>query len=436
MKQITDAEIQSVLKKLDISDLGNVTIRQSVNIARELENRTGEKFVHLEFGVPGLDSCRLGVEAQKKALDDGCAAIYPPAVGLPELKRNGAKFIKAFVDVEVPPECLIPTVGSMQACYNLLLECSQMSPGRNAVVYLNPGFSSYYLQAKVLGVEARMLDIYDCRGAALEHSLEELLSDGKVCAIVYSSPNNPTWTNLTENELKIIGRLCTKYDVVALEDLAYLCMDFREDRSRPFLPPFQATVAHYTDNWALMVSSSKIFSYAGERIALAVISDKLYNREFPALRERFGRGRFGDNFAMTYVYVNTSSATHSAQVAFAGMLGAAADGLYDFVSNVKEYARRAAAVKEIFRRHGFYLVYDKDVDKDVSDGFFFTIGYSGKTGSELVVELLRCGICSISLVASKSTREGIRVCVSLMKDEESFRLLDERLGMFELLQAD
>ncbi len=434
MQIITETEISSVLKKLDISDLGNVTIRQSVNIARELEHRTGEEFVHLEFGVPGLESCEIGVEAQKQALDDGCASVYPPASGIPELKENGARFLKAFVDVDVTPECVIPTIGSMQACYNLLLECSQMNLGRNAVVYLNPGFSSYYLQAKVLGVEARMLDIYDCRGEALRSCLEPLLADGKACAIVYSSPNNPTWTNLAESELRIIGELCTKYDVIAVEDLAYLCMDFRKDRSKPFAPPFQPTVAHYTDNWVLMVSSSKIFSYAGERIAVAAISPKLNDREFPALRERFGRGRFGDNFAMTYIYVNTSSSTHSAQKAFAAMLGAAADGLYDFVSNVKEYARRASIVKRIFKAHGFYIVYDEDIDEEVSDGFFFTAGYPGMTGSELVVELLRCGVCSISLVASQSTREGIRVCVSLMGSDESFRLLDERLALFESMR--
>lgn len=108
----------------------------------------------------------------------------------------------------------------------------------------------------------------------------------------------------------------------------------------------------------------------------------------------------------------------------------AADGAYDFVNNVKEYAVRAHRVKEIFREHGFSLVYDNDMDKEVSDGFFFTEGYPGMKGSELVLKLLRCGICSIALYSSRSTREGIRVCVSLMKNEEAFRQLSERLDLF------
>ena len=72
----------------------------------------------------------------------------------------------------------------------------------------------------------------------------------------------------------------------------------------------------------------------------------------------------------------------------------------------------------------------------MSDGFFFTIGYDGLTGSQLLLNLLRCGICAITLVATRSTREGIRVCVSLLNSEKDFSDLDERLGSFERLMMD
>jgi hypothetical protein len=167
---------------------------------------------------------------------------------------------------------------------------------------------------------------------------------------------------------------------------------------------------------------------------MVAISDKLFNREYPALRERYGIGRFGDNFSLTYIYVNSSSCSHSAQYAFAKMLGAAADGEYDFVGEMREYGRRATRAKEIFLRHGFHLVYEKDLDEDVSDGFFFTIGYKEMTGSQLLLNLLRCGVCAITMVSTRSSREGIRVCVSLLNSEKDFRGMDERLGAFVKLQ--
>lgn len=430
MKPVSRQSIDEVLRRLDIADIGRTTIRQCVNVAHELEKLSGEIFVHLEFGIPGLNACQIGIDAQKKALDSGDASVYPPACGIPELKKNGSRFIKAFVGVDISPEGIVPTVGSMQGCYNLLLECVQMNPAKDTVVYLNPGFPSHYVQAKVLGFKPRMFDLYDFRGEKFREKLEEVFADGRVAAIVYSNPNNPSWVCLTEDELKSLGELCTKYDVIALEDMAYLCMDFRKNRSVPFEPPYQPTVARYTDNCVLMISASKIFSYAGERIAMVAISDKLYHREYPALRERYGLGRFGDNFSLTYLYVNSSSCSHSAQFAFAAMLEAAADGEYDFVGEMREYGRRAGKAKEIFLRHGFHIVYDKDLDEDVSDGFFFTIGYDGLTGSQLLLNLLRCGICAITMVATRSTREGIRVCVSMLNSEDDFSALDERLGLF------
>lgn len=428
--------MDDVLAGMDIKDLSRAMIRQCVNTTRELERISGEKFVHLEFGVPGLKAPQIGIDMQKLALDAGIAAVYPPTGGIPEFKWNASAFINAFVGIGISPECVIPTVGSMQACFTLLMECSQLHEGRKAVIYISPGFPSHYLQSKVLGLEARILDIYHCRGKKLRPALEELMADGKACAIVYSNPNNPTWACLTEEELKIVGNLCTKYDIIALEDMAYMCMDFRRDRSVPFSPPYQPTVGRYTDNFALMVSASKIFSYAGERIGFAAISPKLYEREYPALQERYGISRFGDNFVLTFIYINSSGCSRSAQNAMSEMMEASVSGKYDFVDELREYARRAHRAKEIFYKHGFNLVYDKDLDQDVSDGFFFTIGYEGMPGSALLYDLMRCGICAITLTATRSDQQGIRVCVSMLNSDKDFEALDERLGLFVKLQSE
>mgnify|MGYP000370419398 CR=1 FL=1 len=203
-------------------------------------------------------------------------------------------------------------------------------------------------------------------------------------------------------------------------------MDFRKELGHPFQAPFQATAARYTDNYVLMISGSKIFSYAGQRIAIAAISDKLRNRFYPALKERYGIGRFAESYALTFLYAASSGASHSAQYALAAMFKAAADGKLDFVGHTREYAHRAHRVKELFERHGFHIVYDKDQDEHVSDGFFFTVGYGSMPSSDLVAALLRYGICAISLTSTGSLQNGVRVCVSQMNREEQYDLLDRR----------
>ena len=429
-KALEKKVLDEALAEMGIEDISRTTIRQCSMLGSMLEERAGEKFSHLEFGVPGIPACPIGIEAQKKALDNGIPSIYPSVQGLPELKKNAARFVKAFIDVDIDPKGIVPTVGSMQGSMTSILECSQLDPRKDTILYICPGFSAHGRQPDILGIKNLTFDIYEYRAEKLREKLESYFKEGNIAAILYSNPNNPAWICLTEEELKIIGDLANKYDVIVLEDMAYLCMDFRKDMSVPFQPPFQSTVARYTDNYVLLISGSKIFSYAGERIAIVCISDKLYHREYPALKKKWGMGKFGDNFILNYLYVNTSGASHSAQYALSAMFEAAVDGRYNFVKELRDYGFRAHRSREIFDRNGFHLVYDKDMEQTISDGFFYTVEYKDLSNRALLEALLRCGIIAIPLNTTGSGQCGIRVCVSRLLSDEDFDLLDKHLKLF------
>ena len=428
--------LDRILQEMDIRDISRATIRQCTAVGSAMEKAAGEPFSHLEIGVPGIRPCPYGIKAQKKALDEGIASIYPVINGLPELKENASRFIKAFIDVDVDPKGIVPTVGSMQASFNLVLECSQLDPKKDTILYICPGFPPHGRQPDVMGIKNVLFDIYDYRAEKLRPKLESYLEKGNIAAILYSNPNNPAWICLTDEELQTIGECATKYDCIILEDMAYLCMDFRKDMSVPFEPPFQPTVAKYTDNYVFMLSGSKIFSYAGERIAVACISDKLYKREYPALRRRYGIGTFGDNYILNFLYVASSGTSHSAQYALSAMMKAAVEGKYNFVKEVREYGRRSHRSRKIFDKHGFHLVYDKDLEQTISDGFFYTVTYPGVDNRQLLEGLLRCGIVAIALNSTGSGQTGVRVCVSRLNTEEDFERLDRHLANFvELIKG-
>ena len=247
--------------------------------------------------------------------------------------------------------------------------------------------------------------------------------------MVYSNPNNPAWFCLQEQELKIIGEAATRYDVIVLEDLAYFAMDFRKELGIPFQPPYQPTVARYTDNYILHISGSKAFSYAGQRIAIAAISNKLYHRAYAGLTKRYGGGTFGTVYIHRVLYALSSGTSHSAQYALAAMFKAASDGVFDFISQVKEYGRRAQRMKQIFTKYGFEIVYDCDLDEPIADGFYFTIRYPGMAGGDLMKELIYYGISAISLSTTGSNQQGLRACTSFIKDHQ-YALLEERLKLF------
>lgn len=420
--------IDNTIREHGIQDFAKATIREVKGVAAHAEKESGVEFIKMEMGIPGLPAAQVGVDAQIKSLQDGIAHSYPDIQGLPALKEAASEFVKAFIGVDINPEGCVPVCGSMQGTFASFLTCSQADKKKDTVLFIDPGFPVQKMQLQVQGTKYETFDVYNFRGEKLGPKLESYLVNGNICAIVYSNPNNPSWICMTDDELRTIGSLATKYDCIIMEDLAYFAMDFRRD-IRPFQKPYQPSVANYTDNYILLISGSKAFSYAGERIGVTCISDKLFHRHYHDLAERYEGLPFGPVFSTRMLYALSSGTSHSAQYAMAAMLKAAAEGKFDFRSEIKIYGDRAHKLKAIFTRHNFYIVYDKDLDQPIADGFYFTIGYPGMTSGELAHELMYYGVSAICLVTTGSEQEGLRVCTSFIRDEQ-YAALEERMAIF------
>jgi len=112
------------------------------------------------------------------------------------------------------------------------------------------------------------------------------------------------------------------------------------------------------------------------------------------------------------------------------MLKAANENEFNFVEYTRAYGERAAAMKKMFIDNGFKIVYDKDLDRPLADGFYFTFSYPGLSGAQLLEELLYYGISAISLEITGSERtEGLRACVSQVNPIQ-FDDLEYRLKTF------
>ncbi|MBR4512673.1 MAG: pyridoxal phosphate-dependent aminotransferase [Bacteroidales bacterium] len=421
--------VKTKITESRLPNVGRASIREVKRLINEIEIASGKKFIRMEMGIPGLPAVQIGIDAQKAALDRGVAAIYPDIDGIPELKNEMARFCKNFLDIDVKPSSCIPTVGSMQAGMAIFMTVRHLHKEKDTTLFIDPGFPVQKLQHRIIGAKFETFDVYEYRGDKLRAKLESYLSKGNIHSIVYSNPNNPSWVCLTDNELRIIAEVAAKYDAVVVEDLAYFGMDFRHDISTPGVPPFQPTVAKYYDKYILMVSSSKAFSYAGERLAVMVISDALFSGNYPDLVPNFGSESLGHAIVYGTVYALTSGTSHSAQHAMAAILKACNDGEYNLVQGMVAYRDKAHEMKRLFTENGFEIVYDKDEDQPLSDGFYFTIGYPGFTGEELLEELLYYGISAISLSTCGSRRQGLRACVSLVHPSQ-FPELEARLKVF------
>jgi len=422
--------VKEKIKQSGLKSVGKASIREIKKLVDEIEKSTGDKFIRMEMGIPGLPPAEVGVQGQIEALKKGVAAKYPDIQGVAELKTEISRFVKMFMDVDVREEGCLPTVGSMQGGFASFLLLSRLHKERDTTLFIDPGFPVHKMQHRVLNLKYETFDVYNYRGEKLREKLESYFNSGKIHSVIYSNPNNPSWICFTEDELKIIGELATKYNVVIMEDLAYFGMDFRKDYSKPGIAPYQPTVAKYTDNYILFISSSKAFSYAGERIGMMVISDNLFKSRNKDLLEFYPSDEFGYAMIFGTLYPLSSGTSHSAQYALLAMLKAANDGELNFVEQVADYGKKAKIMKKLFIDNGFEIVYDTDIDQPIADGFYFTFSYPGMYAEQLLDELVYYGISAISLLITGSERtEGIRACTSLIQHDQ-FVDLEARLFRF------
>jgi aspartate/methionine/tyrosine aminotransferase len=421
--------ITSLALSIGIPSPGSSSIREITHLVNKIEEKTGIKFIRMEMGVPGLPAPSIGVNAEIAALRNGVAAIYPNISGIAPLKYETSRFIKLFLDIDLNPHGCIPTVGSMMGGMVSFLVANRNDRTKEGTLFIDPGFPVQKQQVKMLGHDYYSFDVYNFRGKKLKEKLESYLKSGKISSLLYSNPNNPSWICLNEEELEIIGELSRKYDVIVIEDLAYFGMDFRKDYSNPGKPPFQPTVARYTDHYIMLISSSKVFSYAGQRIGMMAISDKLYDRSYPDLLRYYSTDKFGHSAVFGALYALSAGVSHSVQFGFAAMLKAVNDGAFKFRDELLEYGEKARIMKEMFILNNFQITYDKDIDEPIADGFYFTISYPGMSGNQLIEELICYGISAVTLDISGSDRQGLRACVSQVSREQ-FNDLEMRLRKF------
>ena len=411
------------------SDITRLSIREVGKLVGQIEQESGQEFIHMEMGVPGLPASSIAIAAEKEALDKGLATQYPHIEGIPFSKTEIARFAKLFINLDVTPLNCIPTVGGMQGSFAALLAAARTNPEKPFTLFIDPGFPVNKSQLQLIGVPYKSFDVLNFRGEKLHEKLESFLKEGNICSICYSSPNNPSWISLSEKELQIIGELATQYDVIVVEDLAYFGMDFRQHYGQPGIAPFQPTVAHYTDNYILLLSASKIFSYAGQRIGMMITSEKLRTRHYPNLKNYFTSDVLGHFIPYGVLYATTAGTSHSAQYALAATLKAANDGEIDFVAELHPYGEKARIMKALFLKYGFYIVYF-DENHQLADGFYFTVAYPGMTSAELMKEFLYFGISAISLAITGSENpNGLRACVSFVRMNQ-MEVLEERLKAF------
>lgn len=398
----------------------------------QLEQVLGIDYIRMDFGVPGLVPSEVCLSKHVATLEQGeVPQKYPPYAGTPRLRTAVASFIFTRLGIRCPVDNVFVTCGGTQALFVAQAVAARLDTDRKRVVFLSPIYPPMISQARFLGQKVDTIELDGRRGVALINTVRRSFERGGVAAFCWASPNNPTWTVLTHYELEHLAALCKEYGVVPIEDLTYLGMlDPESFTLRSGLP----SIAQFADEYFLVLSASKMLSYAGERIGFLAASSALLDRESVSLEEAFG-ARLVRRACGSFIFNLTAGAPHSAQYGVANMLDAINSGAIDLDRVLSVYKDRSRTVKRLLKGNGCYFIYDSN-DEGELDGFYICFGYPGMSGVELLKELLYVGITVLPLSVFSSERsDGVRACVGRLSDEK-LTLLASRLKLLGGGQAD
>ncbi len=429
-KKDTNARIDSIIESSSLKN-NNFNIEEFWETVNRIENELGINYIRMDFGVPNLKPPEICITQHTTSLQKTDAPLsYPPYKGIPELRSTIAQFIKEQLNISnADRENIFITCGATQALLIAQSACKRInnSNGKSSAVFISPTYPPMIAQSQFLDMNTITIEIDNRRGKALTDAIQAAFENNNVSSICWSSPNNPTWAILTHEELKDIAVLCEQYNVIPIEDLTYLGMiEKNHEPSSENLP----SISNYTDNYFIVLSASKMLSYAGERLGILTSSKNFLN--LPA-RQTHNAYESIKQYCGSLIFNMTAGAPHSGQYGINTLLKKINDNEFDLYEFLSEYKSRSKIVKGILKKHGFTLLYSNT--KNI-DGFYICASYQGMSGIELTKKLLYFGVTLLPLSIFGSKRnDGVRICVGRLNNEK-IKSLDEKLALFSGVVSD
>jgi len=125
---------------------------------------------------------------------------------------------KRFLGIDIDPETEITVCcGSTEGMIDVLL--AVINPGDEVIVF-EPFYENYGPDAIISGATPRYVQLRRPDWTFDEAELAAAFNN-KTKAIIINTPNNPTGKVFSRQELETIGRLCQKWDVLAITDEIY-----------------------------------------------------------------------------------------------------------------------------------------------------------------------------------------------------------------------
>lgn len=224
--------------------------------------RQGKDIIHFEIGDPDFDTPENIVEAGCAALRDG-KTHYAPSIGITELReaiRNTTEKSRGFLP-DLDQVLVVPGANILiYYAVRCLVEVG------DEVIVPDPGFPTYYSVLKACGVTPVRVPLREENDFRMSPAdVRERITD-KTRLIIINSPQNPTGSVMTAQEIEEMAEIAREHDVYLLSDEIYSRMYFGDGTA--FRSPSYLDACK--ERTIVANGFSKAFAMTGWRIGAAI----------------------------------------------------------------------------------------------------------------------------------------------------------------------
>ncbi len=229
-----------------------------------LANRHGA--INLGQGFPDFPAPQELKDAAARAIAEDHNQ-YPITWGVPAFREAIAGAYARDHGMVVDPETEIcVTCGSTEAMIASML--GVLDPGDEVVVF-EPFYENYGPDSIITGAVPRLVSLRPPDWTFDEGELRAAFGP-RTRAIVINTPNNPTGTVFTREELAAIADLCVEHDAIAITDEIYEHITYDGAEHVPI-----ATLPGMAERTITISALSKTYSVTGWRVGWAIASAPL-----------------------------------------------------------------------------------------------------------------------------------------------------------------
>lgn len=194
------------------SNMPRSGIRVLMEMASKLKN-----VIHLEVGEPSFPTPRHIIESAFEAARQGYTK-YTSNSGFLSLREAISVKMKRVNGVDVPPDCIIVTVGGIGGLSTSML--ALVDPG-DEVLVPDPGWPNYYSLVAISGAKVVKYPLFSANGFIPDvKDVEERISK-KTKVLLVSSPSNPCGSVFPREVVLSLINLAEKFGFYILSDEVY-----------------------------------------------------------------------------------------------------------------------------------------------------------------------------------------------------------------------